>query len=65
MKLVVLTADGVRTKAEMLAGTYEPPRELLELDRAELLALRDAAAPLREVGRRPAADRAAPRPSGT
>lgn len=47
VKLVVLTPAGTRTKAEMIAGTYTPPPELLELDRAELLALRDATAPLR------------------
>jgi DNA-binding MarR family transcriptional regulator len=47
VKLVVLTARGAQTKAEMIAGTYTPPPELLELDRAELAALRDAARPLR------------------
>ena len=47
MTLVVLTSDGVRTKAEMTAGTYTPPAELLRLDSADLIALRDATAKLR------------------
>jgi DNA-binding MarR family transcriptional regulator len=52
VKLVVLTPRGAQTKAEMIAGTYTPPPELLELDRAELVLLRDATAPLRDlVGR--------------
>jgi MarR family transcriptional regulator, organic hydroperoxide resistance regulator len=46
VKLVVLTPAGVQTRAEMVAGTYTPPAQLLELDRADLLALRDAAAKL-------------------
>jgi hypothetical protein len=60
VKLVVLTPLGEQTKAEMIAGTYTPPPELLELDRAELVALRDATAPLRvRVGPTPQ-DAAAP-----
>jgi DNA-binding MarR family transcriptional regulator len=46
VKLVVLTSAGVETRNEMLAATYTPPPELLELDAAELVALRDAAASL-------------------
>ena len=46
VKLVVLTSAGVETRNEMLAATYAPPPELLELDAAELAALRDAAASL-------------------
>jgi len=52
VRFVVLTARGAQTKAEMLAGTYAPPPELLELDRAELAALRDATTPLRSLGGR-------------
>jgi DNA-binding MarR family transcriptional regulator len=47
VRLVVLTPHGVQTKAAMIAGVYTPPDGLLELDRAELVALRDATAPLR------------------
>jgi DNA-binding MarR family transcriptional regulator len=55
VKLVVLTTRGAQTKAEMIAGTYTPPPDLLELDRTELIALREATAPLRRVvGRRSA-----------
>ncbi len=46
VKMVVLTPLGVKTKAELLQGLYEPPPELLELDRADLEALRDAVAKL-------------------
>jgi MarR family transcriptional regulator, organic hydroperoxide resistance regulator len=46
VKLVVLTSTGVETRSEMLAATYAPPPELLELDAAELVALRDAAVSL-------------------
>jgi DNA-binding MarR family transcriptional regulator len=42
VKLVVLTATGDRTRREMVRTLYEPPPELLELDREELEALRDA-----------------------
>ena len=71
VKLVVLTARGVETKALMIAGTYAPPSELFELDRGQLAALREATAPLRSlVGSRSAeadvpraATSTAPRPS--
>jgi DNA-binding MarR family transcriptional regulator len=46
VKLVVLTLAGVETRKEMLGATYAPPPELMELNAAELAALRDAAAPL-------------------
>ena len=42
VKLVVLTAKGDRTKHELIRILYEPPPELLELDREALEALRDA-----------------------
>ena len=46
VKLVVLTPQGMRTKAAMLEGMYESPPELLALDRATLQALHDALAQL-------------------
>jgi DNA-binding MarR family transcriptional regulator len=46
VKLVVLTPAGVETRSEMLAATYAPPPELLELDAAALITLRDAAVSL-------------------
>ena len=42
VKLVVLTSVGVETRDEMLAATYSPPPELLQMDAASLAALRDA-----------------------
>jgi DNA-binding MarR family transcriptional regulator len=51
-RLVVLTPLGVRTRAEMFAGTYTPPPELLELDRTDLAQLRDAVAKLPTPARR-------------
>jgi len=52
VKLVVLTPKGSRTREEMFRKLYEPPPELLELDRGDLEALRDAVAklPLRGSG---------------
>ena len=47
VKLVVLTAKGSRTREEMFRKLYEPPPELLELDREDLEALRDAVSKLR------------------
>jgi DNA-binding MarR family transcriptional regulator len=44
--LVVLTPLGVRTKARQMAKVYVPPKELLELDLADLVRLRDAVAKL-------------------
>jgi len=43
---VVLTAKGDRTRHQMIRTLYEPPPELLELDREDLEALRDAVAGL-------------------
>ena len=39
VKLVVLTAKGARVKAELMEEFHTPPRELLELERADLDAL--------------------------
>ena len=52
VKLVVLTPKGSRTREEMFRKLYEPPPELLELDREDLEALRDAVSklPLRGSG---------------
>jgi DNA-binding MarR family transcriptional regulator len=44
--LVALTPAGERTRARVLEAQYTPPAELLLLDRAELVALRDATAGL-------------------
>jgi DNA-binding MarR family transcriptional regulator len=44
--LVVLTKAGAHTRNELLAGTYAPPPELLDMTRDDLEALRDAAAKL-------------------
>ena len=46
VKLVKLTALGSRTKRRLQAELYKPPPELLLLDEAELIALRDAASHL-------------------
>jgi DNA-binding MarR family transcriptional regulator len=46
VKLVVLTPKGSRTREEMFRELYEPPPELLELDREDLEALRDAVSKL-------------------
>jgi DNA-binding MarR family transcriptional regulator len=46
VKLVVLTPKGSRTRDEMVRTLYEPPPELLELEREELEAMRDAVAKL-------------------
>ena len=47
VKLVVLTPKGVKTKAALAEELYRPPPELLELHRADLQVLRDAAQKLR------------------
>lgn len=49
VKLVVLTELGERTRARMIEDMYEPPPELLLMDRADLEALRDAVAKLPAV----------------
>jgi DNA-binding MarR family transcriptional regulator len=46
VKSVVLTGLGARTRDQVLEAMFEPPPELLELDRADLVALRDALAKL-------------------
>ena len=46
VKLVVLTPDGVRTRTALIEAIYKPPPALVELPRASLEALRDAAARL-------------------
>jgi len=47
--LVALTARGVKTKARMVRGVYEPPPQLEHLTNDDLIALRDAAAKLRKT----------------
>ena len=42
VKAVALTARGVKTKAELAERLYEPPAELLTLERSALEGLRDA-----------------------
>jgi DNA-binding MarR family transcriptional regulator len=44
--LVVLTPLGARTKSRQMEKVYVPPKELLELDIADLVRLRDAVAKL-------------------
>jgi len=46
VKLVVLTALGRKTRAAIMEGMYQPPPELLQLDRTDLEALREALARL-------------------
>jgi hypothetical protein len=46
---VALTARGVKTKARMVRGVYEPPPQLEQLTNDDLIALRDAAAKLRKA----------------
>ena len=46
VKLVVLTARGAEIRGRVLQRFFEPPPELLELSRADLEALREAAARL-------------------
>jgi DNA-binding MarR family transcriptional regulator len=52
VKLVVLTAGGAPPRGRVLQRFFEPPPELLELSRADLEALREAATrlPLPEDG---------------
>ena len=45
VKLVVLTAAGVKTRQRLLEGMYDPPREMLALPRASLEVLRSALPP--------------------
>ncbi len=43
VKMVVLTPLGAKTRAAVMAEMFKPPSALLELDRQDLEALRDAA----------------------
>ena len=45
VKLVVLTAAGVKTRQRLLEGMYDPPPEMLALPRASLEVLRSALPP--------------------
>jgi DNA-binding MarR family transcriptional regulator len=46
IKMVVLTPEGVRTRTALIEAIYKPPPALIDLPRASLKALRDAAARL-------------------
>jgi DNA-binding MarR family transcriptional regulator len=46
VKMVVLTPEGIRTRTALIEAIYKPPPALVELPRASLEALRDAAARL-------------------
>jgi DNA-binding MarR family transcriptional regulator len=46
VKMVVLTPEGVRVRTALIEAIYKPPPALVELPRASLEALRDAAAQL-------------------
>ena len=50
VKLVVLTPQGERSRTKMIRTLYEPPPELLELDRDDLEALRSAVSKLPLTG---------------
>jgi len=50
VKLVVLTSRGTQVKRLLMDSLFEPPPELLTLDRADLEALRDAVARLPTSG---------------
>lgn len=51
VKLVALTAKGVKMRTELMEEFYEPPVELLRLDGAELMALEKMLAKLGHAGR--------------
>ena len=48
VKAVALTPLGVKTKARLLEHLYQPPSELLSLDRSSLEGLRDALTKIRD-----------------
>ena len=48
MKTVVLTELGAKTRAQIIEGMYEPPDDLLTLDRESLETLREVLARLPE-----------------
>jgi DNA-binding MarR family transcriptional regulator len=50
VKLVVMTPLGAKTRAKQMEKVYIPPRELLDLDLDDLVALRDAVAKLPTKG---------------
>ena len=54
-RLVVLTPRGARTRKTILKASYQPPKELLELDLQDLEVLKDAVAKL-PSSRRPPSD---------
>jgi DNA-binding MarR family transcriptional regulator len=53
VKLVVLTALGERTRERVMEAMFQPPRELLELSRRDLEALREAVVKLPVGGPEP------------
>lgn len=62
VKMVVLTPEGVRTRTALIEAIYKPPPALVDLPRASLEALRDAAARLpRQPGPPTTPERASPR----
>jgi DNA-binding MarR family transcriptional regulator len=63
VKLVVLTPEGVRTRTALIEAIYKPPPGLVDLPRASLEALRDAAArlPRQSSGAAPGDEAARPR----
>jgi DNA-binding MarR family transcriptional regulator len=48
VKAVALTPAGARTKAELMERLYDPPDELLALDRTALEGLREALTAIRD-----------------
>jgi DNA-binding MarR family transcriptional regulator len=61
VKLVVLTSRGAKTKAALRSEMYQPPPELLALERADLEALREAVAKLGAVENHPKGGRSSKR----
>ena len=54
VKAVALTPAGIETKAELMDHFYQPPPELLSLDRSSLEAIRDALTEIRRSSPAPA-----------
>jgi DNA-binding MarR family transcriptional regulator len=52
-RMVVLTPQGARTRKMILKASYQPPKQLLELDLADLEVLKDAVAKLPSSPRPP------------
>src|SRR5438067_8813882 len=64
VKAVALTPLGAKTKAELMERFYEPPKELLELDRIALEGLRDALTKVRAASTPPPIEQpTAPQPT--